>query len=292
MTLMNCFGLLGCTQPRAADFQIADQRYSSDRSIQFKLPKVLREISGLTLDPAGRLFAVNDEQAIIYSIDYQAGRVLYRFALQGGIRDDFEGIASADGLLYLVSSRGIIYQTRYPAGSGKAEQIVPYTRFDQPVNCEVEGLTHSKSLRALLVACKNLPGDGRLNELGVKAGIHIHVWSLVSKSYDPTASVIVPRIELDAFFNQQGMEPGTLQPTGINIAPNGNLVIIAARQHLLLELTPDGSPVGMAKLKKSRHRQTEGIAITATGRLLLADEGEGKGKKNSRGRLSIYEPGG
>lgn len=285
--------MLSCAQPHAAEFQIATERYSSDRSTRFKLPEVLREVSGLALDNQGTLFAVNDERAIIYSVDYDAGRILERFALRGNVKDDFEGIAIADNQVYLVSSRGTIYQAQI----GAAEQTVPFTRFNEQVDCEVEGLTYSIPRQALLVACKNLPGQNNQDGQGgpvLETGLHIHVWSLVSQAYDASASLIVPRVELEAFFDRQGIELGKLQPTGITIARNGNLVIIAGRQHLLLELTPAGSPVGIAMLKKSRHKQTEGIAITASDRLLLADEGQrkGKGKKKSRGRLSIYEPGG
>ena len=77
---------------------------------QWRLPDRLNEISGLALTSNGRLFAVGDEVAIIYELDYDRGRIVKRFALgKPVVKGDFEGIAVVDDLIYLTTSAGRVY---------------------------------------------------------------------------------------------------------------------------------------------------------------------------------------
>ena len=48
----------------------------ADSLQQWKLPKRLKEISGLALTPDDRLFAIDDEQSVIYEIDYVQGKTI------------------------------------------------------------------------------------------------------------------------------------------------------------------------------------------------------------------------
>lgn len=257
---------------------IGGRDYSADERIQYKLPKVLREISGLALDQSGRLFAHNDEDGVIYEIDYHAGKVVRRFALDGIAHADFEGIAVAGGRVFLVTSRGAIVETVV----GEPEQTVPTERHSERLDCEVEGLTFLPDQNGLLAACKNFPKQDP------DVGLRLHLWDLDKAAYDPARVITVAWPVLTATPGIGNREE--IQPSGITRAANGNLIIVAGRQSLLIELTPEGAPVRAARLDKGRHRQTEGIEITTSGILILADEGDGEGSNKSRGRLSVYVP--
>ena len=278
--------LAGCAEPSDDGLALGSHAYHTSHSTQFKLPDVLREISGLTLDARERLYAHNDERGIIYRIDYRQGRVVSRFALGDGIRDDFEGIAVADERIFLVTSNGTLYESVI----GDADETLDYQRYPAQLDCEVEGLTYSAVEQRLLVACKNLfdqPG----NEPEGATALRIHKWNLEQRRYEANAVLSVSARTLAALPHPVSQSKiKKLQLTGIAVAGNGNLLLLAGRQHLLLELTPEGVPVRLFPLQKSRHHQTEGIAITSTGLLLLADEGDGKGSKKTSGRLTAYEP--
>jgi uncharacterized protein YjiK len=119
--------------------------------------------------------------------------------------------------------------------------------------------------------------------------MRIYRWDLAAASLDGSATLSIPHAELARFLDSETSRI-KIQPTGITTTESGNLLILAGRQHLLLELTASGQPVASAMLNKSNHRQAEGIALTDNGLLLIADEGGGKGNKKSRGRLSVYHP--
>jgi hypothetical protein len=285
LLLLSLPASVGCsetvdTEPDAGTFELAGERYPTRHPVSFKLPKALREISGLTAGTADELYAVNDEAGIVFRIDPTVGRILDRRILSGPPREDFEGIAVVGTDLYLVTSAGILFHTRMEA----PEKPHPFERFTQTLDCEVEGLTFFAPRQELLVACKNLPGKSRAE------AIRIHRWSLTERAYLPTVLSISVN-DLQSAMGTLG-HPGVkkIQPTGIAVAPNGNLVIVAGRQHLLLELTPEGELVNLAPLDPDRHRQAEGIAITGNRLLVIADEGDSRGSNKSRGRLSVYEP--
>ena len=76
-----------------------------------------------------------------------------------------------------------------------------------------------------------------------------------------------------------------IRPSGLEIDPaTGDWIVVAAAQRAVFRVGADGEFRGVImRLNGDRHRQAEGIAITADGRLLIADEG---GRGNAR--LAVY----
>ena len=112
---------------------------TQDSFKQWKLPGRLREISGLALTPDERLFAVTDESAIVYELDYSEGRVIKSFAFGNPtVRADFEGIAVLGDTIWLMTSDGLLFG----AEEGPDERSVRYRKFDTGHGdyCELEGL--------------------------------------------------------------------------------------------------------------------------------------------------------
>lgn len=279
--------LAGCTEPPLSRFAIAGHRYDTAHVRHMALPKALREVSGLAAAGPGQVYAHNDEQGTIYLIDYQAARVVGTFALTAGngsarVKDDFEGIARIGERLFLVTSRGVLYESRI----GASGESVPMTRHRGTLDCEVEGLAVAASGRSLLAACKNLPHGGR--------DIVVYAWDLERQAYDTASPALwVAAASLTAYLTAHlpdGAVPKRVQPSGIAVMANGNVLLVAARQHLLLEFTAEGAPVAAVVLDPALHRQAEGLDVDAAGRLLIASEGDGKGDRKTPGVLSVYEP--
>ena len=261
----------------ASAFSISGRTYPQNGARQFLLPDALREISGLTFDAEQRLYGHDDEQGVIYQIDYQAGRVVNRFALAGGVRADFEGISWMNEQLYLITSNGLLYEF----AAGRMNEQVPFTIHTEGLDCEVEGLSRSPDRSALIAACKN-PAAG-------KKALHLYRWAPGQSRWE--SYLKVKRSAFDTAFDRLGVDrPKRFQPTGLTITPEGNLLLIAGPQKVLLEMTAEGKPLAAARLSANMHRQPEGIAMTIEGTLIIADEGDNKGARKSPGRLAVYEP--
>lgn len=246
---------------------------SFETSQQWKLPNRLNEISGLALADDGRLFGVDDESAIVYELDYTRGRIVKAFALGNpAVRGDFEGIAWLDGKVYLTTSNGVIYV----APEGNDGQRVPFERYKTGLGdeCEIEGLGQDRAEGTLLLVCKALRKKASIRRLAV------FTWSVAERAPDVDATILLPETQILGRLKRN-----RLRPSGITVDPHsGNLLIVAARQYALIEVTRDGVLVSAKSLELvNRHRQSEGIELTVNGKLLIADEGGGH-----RARLAVY----
>jgi uncharacterized protein YjiK len=239
--------------------------------IQWALPDKLREISGLTLTSDQRLLAVADEEAIIYEIDTSDGRLVKAFAIgEPTLRGDFEGIAVLADKVWLVDSDGRLYSFVESANGQRVSHQRIKTGLDD--ECEFEGLTGDARSGHLLLVCK----ESRKK----KKGLRLFEWLVAD---DDKQEAVVTDLPEDAMSEAIGEK--RVNPSGISIDPaTGNLFIVAAKQHAVFELSRDGRLIDVImRLDKRRHRQPEGIAITADGRLIIADEAG-----NGSARLTIY----
>lgn len=234
---------------------------------QWSLPRRLDEISGLALTSDERLLAITDEIAVVYEIDYTDGGLVRAFAFgDPPVRADFEGIAVRDGTVWLMTSDG-----RLLAGpEGEDGEHVRYESFDAELRntCELEGLSTDREGELLILICKEMRADRDLQ---------MFAWNPDTGERQ--------RFELPERDIGKAADKNAVNPSGIEVAADtGGFVVVAARQHVVFELSAEGRFTGaIMRLDKSRHRQAEGIAMTADGRLLIADEAG-----NGRARLAVY----
>jgi len=262
----------GCSEEDGS-FTLSGHRYTGESLTQWALPRGLQEVSGLALDPAGRLFAHADEAAIIFELDYRDGRALKRFALgTPPLTGDFEGIAWVDNRLYLVTSEGDLLAA--PEGADGEHVAYELHRTGLGRRCEIEGLDYDPDRRVLLMACKTA------REKALKRQIAVLAWSVERRAPAPEHDVVVP-------WEQARGSSGPFHPSGLTRSPSdGHLILAAARQRALIELAADGSLVQPFPLPDPEaHPQLEGIVMTLAGELIVADEGQSR-----RGRLGVYRP--
>ncbi len=245
-----------------------------ETATHWKLPGRLEEISGLAMTLDNRLIAHNDEKAVIHEIDYQNGVIVKAFQLadmKAPVNGDFEGIATVNDQVYLVTSSGRIYE-----GSRGAEGAsVLYNSYATGVgrDYEIEGLAYDASQQALLLMSK---GSRRAD---LKEQLVLYRWSLEKKQLIEDAHIVIPVIEFTRYIG--GKE---FQPSGIERHPvSGNYFVVAARQGAIAEVTPWGQVVAARQFPAQWHRQPEGITFAADGTLIIADEGSGK-----KARLTLY----
>jgi uncharacterized protein YjiK len=256
--------------------KLGDFTLDSDSLQQWKLPKILKEISGLALTPDDRLFAINDEQAIIYELDYEQGMILKTFALGRPIpSDDFEGIAYLDGHIYLVTSAGLIYVTTEGNDGERVEFEVYQTGLGR--FCEIEGLAQDPQSGTLLMACKK---SKKRKEGG---RFSIFSWSVSDHRVLHDREMVIPEYGITERIGTKHV-----RPSAIVVDPRTSYIYgVAGPQQAIFQLAPDGELIDAIILPLAeRHRQPEGIEITRDGKLLIADEGGDK-----KARLGVYAPG-
>ncbi len=238
--------------------------------LAIELPKGLNEVSGLTSDGTS-LYAIGDERGQVYRIQFDEGRIR-KWSSFGDPpeKNDFEGLALHDDHLYAVTSNGVIY-----ASSGSLqEDATEYHKYKTGLGkqCEIEGLTAWPERAVLLLLCKTP------RKKALKGRITLFAWS-------PRRGERVPSLDLAFSFDAQIRD---VHPSGIAIGPDGRILIVAAREKLMLTLSPDEGEFEVRSLPNpSLHPQAEGLVTTAAF-TYIADE---RGGSNKRGRIARYPTG-
>lgn len=234
-----------------------------------KLPNDLKEISGITVTPDGRLLAVQDESSYVYEIDPAEGSIIKKFAVgRPAMKGDFEDITAAGNDLYIVNSSGKLFRFREAPGGEYAD----YEEFDTPLSSsyDIEGLCYDDETNSLLLACKGYPGAG-LD--GFRA--------VYSFSIDSMKTSVSPRFLVDTESAGKKFEP-----SGIQRSPAGSsFLLISSTGNSVIEINKEGKVIAKEKLSPEIHEQPEGIAFLKDGTLVISSEG-----RSGKGSIAKYPP--
>lgn len=240
----------------------------------FGLPKALREASGLAMTPDGRLFMHNDEEGIVFEVDYRSGKVVKRFTIGSGLlHEDFEGIAVKDDTLFVTTSGGTIFQFH----EGEDRSRVSFKRFDTFLSrrYDVEGLEYDPETDCLLLACKGYAGK---NLDTYKA---VYAFSLKSKNLLKEPRFLIP---LDAIKGKS--RRAKFNPSGLaRHSASGHFFLISANASLIVELDKEGRVLAQADIPHKTNPQPEGIAFSLDDDLILCNDQAG-----GTGILTVYSP--
>jgi uncharacterized protein YjiK len=264
--------LAACADPTLSPAQppsSSQSDFAAELVGQRRLPPALGEISGLAATTDGRLFAHDDERAVIYQIDPALGRLASTFAVGAPETGDFEGLAiTPDGVFWLVTSAGALLRFR----EGEDGARVVFERFDSGLRdiCEVEGLAYLSADESLILACKRMDAPDMRDQVQLYAwrpGSPAGLWRSMPKR-DVTEAAGV----------------SDFQPSSVEIeASTGAFFVLSARDGAVAWFGADGS-LRSAWALSAEHTQAEGLTLLPDGRLVIADEGARRGAL-----LSIYE---
>ncbi|MBK8554053.1 MAG: SdiA-regulated domain-containing protein [Ignavibacteria bacterium] len=250
-----------------ANSELSKYDLSSENPQIINLPKELKEISGITMTPDGRLFGQQDESGIIYQIDFTTGAIIKKFAVgKPALKKDFEDLVYANNKFYLLHSNGEIFE--FPEGNDR--ESVEYNVYKTELTAanDVEGLCYDSETNSLLLACK---GNSGVDGSGDKA---IYSFSLESMKLNPQPRFILKKSDVVNSFNPSGIQRNPLTGTFFLIAANGSMIV---------EISKEGNYIGKASLPKRIHFQPEGITFSSDGTLFISNEGNSGG-----GSIMIY----
>lgn len=246
--------------------------FATEPDARWRLPRRLREISGLALTPDGRVMGHDDEAAVIFEIDLASGEVVKRFALgDPAVRGDFEGLAiGGDGVFYLSTSDGRLYRFR----EGEDRAHVAFEAFDTGLSKagEVEGLAFHAGEESVILACKCNYSPALQNALA------LYRWSPLEPERDARAWLTAPIYPLAQAVGAPFFHPSSLEID----AQTGRLVVLAGRESALVELDARGDLIAARGLG-DLHPHPEGATILGDGALVIADEGG-----DARAQLTRY----
>jgi len=254
---------MACTQQASSPPAPAPEGslFSGAPAQQWRLPAQLAEISGLAVSPDGRVFAHDDERAVIYELDAASGRVLKAFALGDPIAaGDFEALAiTPDGVFHMLTARGQLY--RFQEGADGAH--VPFETIDTGMReiCEIEGLAYFAAEDSLIIACK------RMRDRAMRDMVSLYAWR-ADTGARPWLST--PHADLAARAGVTNFRPSSIEFDPVS----GRILLLSGNDGAFAELNREGDILA-ARALGPRHAQAEGVTVTPDGALLISDEAAG-----------------
>ncbi|QMW04499.1 SdiA-regulated domain-containing protein [Spirosoma foliorum] len=221
---------------------------------EYKLPKELTEISGLTYFKNDQLLCVQDEEAVVYVFDTKKGKVVKDFGFGG--YGDFEGIEYVNDEVYVLESNGNLFRFE-----PESKQIGK-TKTELPKKTEVEGLGYDPKTKRLLIAVKD--GKGSSDKA-------VYSFDLINKAVFKDMSLNDEQLEA------AGIDPKTYKPSGIAVHPiTGEWYILTSAGKRLLITSRQAKIIYSEPLDTKQFRQPEGICFAPNGDMYISSEGAGK----------------
>ncbi|HEX7071907.1 MAG TPA: SdiA-regulated domain-containing protein [Rhodothermales bacterium] len=231
-----------------------------DPDLSVALPDELREVSGISALPDGRIAAVQDEEGIIFLLNPETGAVELRETF--GEPADYEGIAWADDRIFVLRSNGRLFEiTQWPEGSPR----VMDTRTPLRGKNDTEGLAYDARNGRLLIACKEEPGAG----LGEDAKA-IYAFDLTSRSLSEEPVFVLRQDQIES----QTPLTRKFKPSAVALHPiTGDLYVLSSTASGIVVVGADGTLKNGWSLSSSLYEQPEGLTFLPDGTLFISSEG-------------------
>jgi uncharacterized protein YjiK len=260
--------LQGCDLQRSK----SPEGYDFEKPQKFELGKVLNEISGISYNlNDSSLLAISDSKKKIFEISLK--RVHLRDytpdILEGG--QDLEDIVNMEKTLYVLSSKGTIYEIPLNAGDTVANS---YSLFEKGKN-DFETLYYDTVANGLIMMCKSCASDkGQQRRSAYK-------FDLATKTFDTVPYFSISTVEIRKLMKN---DDAKFDPSAAAIHPvNKRLYILSSAGNLMVIADARGKPIEGYNLNPDDHPQAEGIAFAPNGDMYITNEG-----KYGRPTLQIF----
>ncbi|MEJ7768289.1 MAG: SdiA-regulated domain-containing protein [Chitinophagaceae bacterium] len=224
------------------------------------MKKKLQEISGIHYVKDDLFVAIDDEDGIIFTVDFATGKIVqeHEFASNG----DYEDITMDADFYYVLTSKGSIYKVSREASTAKSSVY----NFDVDIGSEFESLYLDSSGENLLLICKSCRQ--------IKNNT-INVYSFNLKNLRFSKS---PAYSIDLGTLHKGNKRLELKPSAAAIHPiEQKLYVLCSIGNTLLICDLQGNIENSFLLNVDLFPQPEGIAFTPNGDMFISNES----KKNA-----------
>lgn len=251
---------------QACDFKayISPQGYDLRQGNGSELGKSLNEISGISYYAEdSTLWTVSDSKRKIIIIDLKSGK------LKDATKDilepdqDPEDIVKMDTAVYLLSSKGLIYEVSLNARDSVPVRSYPFWLTGKN---DFETLYYDPSANGLIMLCKNCEED---KGKGYKSAYR---FDLQTKRFDSSVFFTISTGDVRKLAKN---DDAKFEPSAAAIHPvNKRLYILSSAGNLLVITDTRGKVIETYNLNPDQHPQAEGIAFARNGDMYITNEGK------------------
>lgn len=268
------YGVVTYTNAPELEHYAVDEDYNFgfdfDRPSVVKLPKKLKEISGLAgWKKPGQLLAVQDEDGLFFVVDAEKGDILEEFEF--GKNRDYEGIARKGDEIFVLEGDGDFHRITFEAGKKKYDADKIETVFTS--RNDTEGICYDEKTNSLLIVPKEDEFDTN-DENDYQRGIYSYNLEMGEVNKEPTYYI-------DQFAIGQVIygknRPFLMKPSGIAVDPiTQDIYVIASVGNIMVVIDRESEIKHIELLREKIFQQPEGICFDTEGNLYISSEGRNK----------------
>jgi len=259
--------------------------YMLDKPTQvYKMPEVLREISGLGITKTGEVGCIQDEQGVIFIYDTDQCEINRRIGY--GKNADYEGVTFVKDDAFVLRTNGNIYRVLAFDG-GQPVRQKHKSLLNRKNN--TKGIAYESGKNRVLAICKDgyTTGDGNFIEqlaifpydIDSNTVADSVAYSLDIDKVKKYAELAEPETYREVFpmFYRANLTTFPIYPSALAVHPKtGDIYIASGASGLLFILNSDGALVHIERLREDSYLQIEGLTFRPNGALLMASEGKEK----------------
>ncbi len=272
--LMSCFN-------KVKNDTVANLPETDSVSNVIKLPKQLKEISGITFVNDSIIAAVEDENGVLYFFNLVKQEIVKEFPFAE--KGDYEDLARNGDDMYVIRADGIIYEI---ANFTSEHPQVTFYKTPLKAKHDIEGLAYDKKNDRLLLSVKEKNLEKKDDENDVK---NIYQFTLKDKKFHVKPAIQINLKDIDDQFKGDELIEASkdflkavgnenhneiIKPTALTYHPiTGELYILSATNKFILVLNDDGTFNRVRRFVGQEFSQPEGIAFNSKGELFISNEG-------------------
>ena len=272
LTQTKCPVLLKVVLVSAVALQISchHQSYSSPEGYNMRAPqklqlgKVLNEISGIAYnDENNTVLAISDSKEKVFDMNVRSPKLKDYTHKVVPPNSDVEDIVKVKGNLYLLSSKGIIYEVTKNQEDTTAVQSYSFWSAEQN---DFETLYYDEASNGLIMMCKSCAADKG------KQARSAYRFDLATHQFDSSAFF---EISTEAIRKVMKDNDVKFDPSAAAIHPlNKRLYILSSAGNILVITDTRGKVIEGYHLNPDDHPQAEGITFAPNGDMYISDEGK------------------
>lgn len=250
----------GCKQQSYA----SPDGYDLNHPQKENLGKVLNEISGITFNNNDNtLLAISDSKEKVFQINLDKQKLKDYTDKVVPSKSDIEDIVKVDTTLYLLSSKGIIYEV--PGKKKDTIGIKSYS-FSSTDKNDFETLYYDPSANGLIMVCKHCPSDKGQETRSA------YLFDLTKKQFDPSPFFTFSTADVKKILKD---DDAKFDPSAAAIHPiNKRLYVLSSAGNLLVIADNRGKIFEAYHLNPEQFPQAEGIAFASNGDMFITNEGK------------------
>ena len=236
--------------------------YNMKKPEKMELGKVLNEISGLSYDDDDNtILAISDSKRKVFDLNIRRLKLKDYTGNVVPPESDIEDLVKVDSFIYMLASKGIIYQVPLHAQDTIGTKAYRFWSNDKN---DFETLYYDPNANGLVMLCKTCADE---KEQHIKSAYR---FDLKTHEFDTSAYYTISADDIKKILKDDNAK---FDPSAAAIHPiNKRLYILSSAGNLLVVADTKGKPIEVYNLNPDQNPQAEGIAFAPNGDMYISNE--------------------